>query len=88
MIKPPPRRLELCAAGAVCAPNSPIRIEFALTQCEIQEKNLVIYRANTDETIVLVVKHDRKQPSYGGNRSLPSNWQRTGTHKLILDSVK
>jgi plasmid stabilization system protein ParE len=29
----------------------------------------VIYRANADEIRVLVVKHDRKRPGYGGART-------------------
>ncbi|MBI5908359.1 MAG: type II toxin-antitoxin system RelE/ParE family toxin [Betaproteobacteria bacterium] len=29
----------------------------------------VIYRANSDEITVLVVKHDRKRPGYGGART-------------------
>ena len=29
----------------------------------------VIYRARTDEIRILVVKHDRKRPSYGGSRA-------------------
>lgn len=29
----------------------------------------VIYRASTEEIKILVVKHDRKRPGYGGTRS-------------------
>ena len=29
----------------------------------------VIYRASTEEIRILVVKHDRKRPSYGGSRA-------------------